>query len=213
MIRVFLFSLILLLPAITFAQSMDTFQQIPFWNKQADSSSYIQALYTMAISVAAILVVLRLIMAGVQYMFSEMITSKQKAKETIQSALLGLLIILGAVTILTTINPNLVKLDVVGEGAPITVQGGRTSTTQTQTEFKFGVGDTWTEREIITRCNTSAGVDSKCKEESIDLLKTSCTNANGTFGFKKNDGFFSWLSTGTNNDITPADTIYACTKS
>jgi hypothetical protein len=75
------------------------------------TEDYVAALYTISISLAALLVVLRLILAGVKYMFSELITSKEDAKKEIWSSLLGLLIILSAVTILTTINPNLKNLD------------------------------------------------------------------------------------------------------
>lgn len=180
MIRVFLFSLVLLLPTVALAATtMTTFQDVPLWNNASDSASIIEALYKIAIGAAAILVVFRLMMAGVQYMFSEMITSKQKAKETIQSALLGLLIILGAVTILSTINPNLVKLDVVGKGAPVTTTGSDVS------KFAIDVkrGDEYDDFYIVGTCVNPSWIykevrNTTCYQERYDYLQRSCL-ANG----------------------------------
>ena len=71
---------------------------------------YINALLRIAIIVAAIMAVVKLILAGAQYVLTALITEKADAKADIKSALLGLLIIIGAVTILREINPNLVTL-------------------------------------------------------------------------------------------------------
>jgi hypothetical protein len=114
-------------PGLAEAQeTIRTFQQLPFL-AGADlttTEGYVRALYQLAIGAAAVLVVLRLMYAGVQYMFSEVVTSKQKAKETIKSALLGLVIILGAVTILNTINPNLTRTDWLRNASGITLTSG-----------------------------------------------------------------------------------------
>lgn len=83
---------------------------------------YINALFTLAISVAAVLAVIKLIMAGVQYMFSEIPSVKSDAKGDIWGAILGLLIIIGSVTLLNTINTNLTSFDVFRNGN--TVSGG-----------------------------------------------------------------------------------------
>ncbi|MAZ56308.1 hypothetical protein CL653_00760 [bacterium] len=74
------------------------------------TGEYINTLYILAISVAAFAAVVRLIYAGVQYILSDVVTSKEQAKKDIRNSLLGLLIVIGAVTILETINPNLVQL-------------------------------------------------------------------------------------------------------
>lgn len=72
---------------------------------------FVEILFGAVITIAALLVVVRLMYAGVQYMFSDVITSKEKAKNDILYTMLGLIIILGSVTILRTINPQLVTLD------------------------------------------------------------------------------------------------------
>jgi hypothetical protein len=68
---------------------------------------YVNFLYALAISVAALIAVVKIIVAGMKYMMSEVVTTKGDAKKEITSSLLGLLLILGAYIILYTINPQL----------------------------------------------------------------------------------------------------------
>lgn len=75
---------------------------------------YINAVYAMFISIAALLAVVKLIIAGVKYMFSDVVTQKSDAKRDIQGALLGLVVVLSAVLILTVINPNLTSFNLSG---------------------------------------------------------------------------------------------------
>lgn len=103
-----------LLPEVTLAQTtVKLFQDIPFIGNATNLNieNYVNALYQAAIGIAAVLVVIKLILAGVKYMFSEVVTDKASAKADIRGSLLGLIIVLGAVTILNTINPDLTKLD------------------------------------------------------------------------------------------------------
>jgi len=71
---------------------------------------YVNALYTAAISIAAFMAVVKIIFAGVKYMLSDVVTTKEESKKDIRGALIGLLIVVGAVLILNTINPNLTGL-------------------------------------------------------------------------------------------------------
>ena len=82
---------------------------------------YINALYIASISIAAFLAVIKIIFAGVQYMLSDVVTDKGQAKKDIRGALIGLLIVIGAVLILNTINPNLTGLRAL-DGPPVTVE-------------------------------------------------------------------------------------------
>jgi len=75
-------------------------------------SKYINLVVKIAIGIAAVLAVIMIVMGGIQYMTSELISSKEEGKKRITNAILGLLIALGAYLILFTINPNLLKLDV-----------------------------------------------------------------------------------------------------
>ncbi len=73
-------------------------------------SSYINAIYLLSISIAALLAVLKIIFAGATYMLTDLVGSKEKAKKDIRGALFGLLLILGVVLILNVINPNLTDM-------------------------------------------------------------------------------------------------------
>ncbi|MFT5831934.1 MAG: hypothetical protein ACI9SY_000312 [Candidatus Paceibacteria bacterium] len=72
-----------------------------------DFDAYIQAVYVMFISIAALLAVVKIIIAGLKYMFTDIVTQKGDAKKDIQGAVFGLLIVMSAVLILTVINPEL----------------------------------------------------------------------------------------------------------
>lgn len=97
--------------SISFVRHLDT--------SEYSTADFLNGLFTLVIAGAALLVVVRLILAGVQYMFTDLITTKAKAKKDIQNALLGLLVILGSVTILNTINPELTNLNALRTAAPL----------------------------------------------------------------------------------------------
>lgn len=86
---------------------------IPHYNAKADPSTerYVEALYLLAIGIAAMLAVARLIFAGAKYILTDVVTKKGDAKRDIQNVLVGLLLVLSAVLILNTINPQLTQLD------------------------------------------------------------------------------------------------------
>lgn len=86
------------------------------------TEGYVQALYDISITAAALLVVFKLMFAGVKYMFTEVVTSKEDAKKDIRASLIGLLIILSAVTLLNTINPNLTTLNFLRNAEPASVR-------------------------------------------------------------------------------------------
>ena len=71
---------------------------------------YLQNVFQISISTAAILAVVMITVGGVQYVGSSVSPSqKSEAKDTIFGAILGLLIVVGAYAILNTINPDLVN--------------------------------------------------------------------------------------------------------
>jgi hypothetical protein len=75
-------------------------------------ATFINGLYAFSISIAAILAVLKIIIAGVKWMLTDIVSSKSDAKKDIRSALFGLLLILAAFLILNLINPNLLALTI-----------------------------------------------------------------------------------------------------
>jgi len=119
-----LLSLILaLLPYLARAQASDFVPLIGIPGLSGSDynfNTYVNILYVLTISVAAFLVVVRLILAGFQYMFTDIVPQKEQAKKAIRNAFLGLGVILGAVLILNTINPELTKLEALNI-RPVTV--------------------------------------------------------------------------------------------
>ena len=114
MTRIFIpaLTLALLVPLATNAQ--DNFLVgIPGVNQGESGSfdAYIQAVYMMFISIAALLAVVKIVIAGVKYMFTDIVSQKGDAKKDIQGALLGLLVVISAVVILTVINPDLTRFN------------------------------------------------------------------------------------------------------
>ena len=114
-----IYSLILLAaltPAIVFAQLEYSPLVETGITSGGDFSDYINNLYYLAIGLAALLAVIKIVIAGVKWMLSDVVTDKSSAKKDIRGALLGLVLILGAVIILNTINPQLTQVEVGFEG-------------------------------------------------------------------------------------------------
>ncbi|MEM9336747.1 MAG: pilin [Patescibacteria group bacterium] len=82
-------------------------------NGVTNVTSYVNALYVLAISVAGLLAVIKIVIAGAKYVLSDIVTTKQDAIKDIRGALVGLLIVLAAVLILFTINPRLLEFNVI----------------------------------------------------------------------------------------------------
>lgn len=74
---------------------------------------YINAVYILIIVVGALIGVAKLALAGVKYSMSDVVTTKEDAKEDIKGVLLGLAILLIPFIVLNTINPDLTRLDVL----------------------------------------------------------------------------------------------------
>ncbi len=78
-----------------------------------DLAGYINALFTTALSVGAILAVLRIGYAGYLYMGTDLWSKKGEAREILGDVTLGLLLLLSIFLILKQINPQLLNLDVL----------------------------------------------------------------------------------------------------
>ena len=76
---------------------------------------FLQKLFVGAISLGAIIAVLRLAYAGFVYMGTDMWGQKEHAKEIIRDTLLGLFLLLAIWLILKQINPDILKLKITAE--------------------------------------------------------------------------------------------------
>lgn len=99
-----------LIPELTFAQFVPLIPIPGLDPSDFDFEKFLEVVYILAISAAALIAVVKLMLAGFKYIVSELVTEKMNAKADIQSALIGLLIILVATVILTTINTSLTNL-------------------------------------------------------------------------------------------------------
>lgn len=73
--------------------------------------NYLNIMITIIIGFSAVLAVVMIFMGGIEYMTSEVISSKEHGKERIRNAIFGLLLAFGSYLILNTINPDLLKTD------------------------------------------------------------------------------------------------------
>jgi len=100
-----------------------------FQPEQSNSlGAYLNIMIKIFIGICAVLSVVMIIVGGMEYMTSELISSKEAGKEKIEHALLGLIIALGAYALLFTINPNLLKSDINPPAATVTIPPPGTST-------------------------------------------------------------------------------------
>lgn len=74
--------------------------------------SYLNMMIRIFIGICAILSVVMIIMGGIEYMTSELVSSKESGKEKITGAIFGLVLALGAYAILFTINPDLLNSNI-----------------------------------------------------------------------------------------------------
>ena len=106
---------VILLPSLAWAQDVE-FQNlvnIPGLNPDEGApglAAYLETFFYTAVGIAALLAVVKLVIAGARYMLSDVANQKEAAKADIRGAIIGLLIVLATVTILLTINPQILQL-------------------------------------------------------------------------------------------------------
>jgi hypothetical protein len=99
--------LVLIAPIAVFAQYQPLVGIPGVGTNTQDFDAYLQAVYATSISLAALLAVIKIVIAGVKWMTTDIVSNKTDAKADIQGAILGLVVILAAVLILYIINPNI----------------------------------------------------------------------------------------------------------
>ncbi len=147
-------------------------------NSSTSFASYASALYSVAIVVAALLAVIRLVIAGAKYMMTDVVSGKGEAINDIKGSLLGLLIIISAFVILNTINPNLTKISIVGTIPGTQISGGGLSSL-----IVVGSGSGNTSTNPLSGYNIMAIGDKirNCQSYTAAVCATNiCTPAGGT---------------------------------
>lgn len=87
-------------------------------NTNQGLASYLRLVFRLAIGIAGVIAVVKIVLAGIEHMTSESPFSKSKAKDKLLNSILGILLLLGSVVILNTINPELLNISL--NLAPIT---------------------------------------------------------------------------------------------
>ena len=168
---------ILLIPTVSFAVEIKYLVGIPgIDNPSLSLNDYINALYALSISIAALLAVIKIIIAGVKWMLSDIVTSKQEAKSDIWGATLGLLLVISAVLILGVINPQLTTTSLFI--APAADIGTNTPFTEETKTSCMANGDTWTDT-TASEFN-DGGYCTKASNPAIIDPKMSCLLVAGT---------------------------------
>ena len=72
--------------------------------------NYLNIMIKLFFGICGVLAVIMIVMGGIEYMTSDLISSKEAGKESIRNAVLGLLLALGSYLILNTINPDLLNI-------------------------------------------------------------------------------------------------------
>ena len=87
-------------------EELTTFQV----NEGGALAKYLNVMIKAFIGICAVLAMVMIVMGGLEYMTSELISSKEAGKNRIRDALFGLLLALGAYAILNSINPKLLQV-------------------------------------------------------------------------------------------------------
>lgn len=124
-LRTFLILIALTLPTLTMGQEQGSALQryeplavgIPGVTDNPSSRptlvQYLNALFSLLIAIAGVLAVIRIVLAGFSYMTTDAWGSKEEAVSTIRAVVIGLIVLLLSVVILKTLNPDLLRLDIL----------------------------------------------------------------------------------------------------
>jgi hypothetical protein len=166
--------------------------------KMASLPDYLNKVYYLIITIGALYGVVKIAFAGVKYSLSDVITSKESAKEDIKGVLLGLAILLIPFIVLRTINPELTRLDVFSSAPKIKLEssgttGNGSSSDSSASTTKSPFESSYSEGTAITSCNGTisypnrttgpGGIGGDDGDAVVDMSKctASCTEKNGKF--------------------------------
>lgn len=126
---------------------------VEFDTSQTSSlGTYLNLMIKIIIGLAAVLAMIMIVMGGLEYMTSELISSKEEGKKRITGAILGLLLALGAYALLFTINPDLLNTKIAITSQTITVNiHDEAQTPDASGNYRAGnttyhQGDAWNEQ-------------------------------------------------------------------
>ena len=96
-------------------------------------SAYLTLLFNILLSIGGMIAIVTLVLGGITYMVSEIADKKSEARKRMQSAIIGLLLLLSCWLILHEINPNLTNFSLTLPGQTQSAVTTSSSGTQTAT--------------------------------------------------------------------------------
>lgn len=143
-------------------------------------SKYLNLIIKLIIGIAAVLAVVMIVIGGIEYMTSELISSKEAGRERMTQAVLGLLLALGAWALLNTINPDLLKSNVSITDATVQIdlnadvpQTYDPVTKKYPNGALFGAPWNDTVGRITPACTTETGTE--CLPRSVTAKQPECS--------------------------------------
>lgn len=158
-------------------------------------ADYFNNIYLLTIAIGALIAVVKIMIAGVKYSFSDIVTNKEEAKKDIFGVLLGLAILLVPFIVLNTIYPGLTSLDILKtadvnkvdlkkiEEKPTSAPKGPTSNATLSSDYVTGK-----EAALKESCEKNTGAvwrpdqTVKCDMSKVGLTGSSQTYARTDFG-------------------------------
>lgn len=139
--------------------------------------SYLNLMIKIIIGLCAVLAMVMIFLGGIEYMTSEVISSKEHGKERIRNAILGLLVALGSYAILNTINPTLLSTNINLPDVTLTdktIVGGESTTSFSTagTTALQAIGVTCSGNDLSAIAQTFVG---KVTYSKVDGVKNTIT--------------------------------------
>jgi len=190
--------IVLLVPATVSAEDYTLLEPIDGFITDAETSNlgdYLAGLFNLGIGVASGLAVIMIVIGGITYMTTGSISQKASGREMITAAIGGLVLALASVLLLQTINPALVRFDIVKtieeatlkaqEGADNLKSGQPSTETQQnpQREDEQGTRDKLRQKGISINNPCGQGQNIGCTNvgglpqnaiDGLDDLRTNC---------------------------------------
>jgi hypothetical protein len=151
-----------------------------------DLPKYLNSIYKILITVGAMIACIRIIIAGFKWSMSGIVTDKSEAKHEIKGSLFGLAILLIPFIVLTTINPELVSLNILRSSEDVKMDLIVAPTPSAPNQNTVPQGMTVTECNYEPTFATSTATDASGAprvEATWDssACQASCSQKNGTF--------------------------------
>lgn len=140
-------AVLLALPSVAFAQDTLTFiplTSIPGIGDIAASGSlsgFLNTLYRICVGAAAVLAAVQIVRAGITQMTSDSVTLKKEARQMIQMALFGLLLVLSPTIVFGVIDPRILNLDIGADSLSFTPAQPRTEVPEGSVGNPLSTGD------------------------------------------------------------------------